>query len=368
MRELHEEPLAPRTTLRVGGTARRLIEVADEAEAEALLLALAEPFFVLGGGSNVVIADEGTAALVLAMQARGVSWQDGGTDEVTVRAAAGEPWDELVAESVAQGLAGIECLSGIPGFVGATPIQNVGAYGQQIADAIAAVHAFDLQHDAVVRLAPAQCGFAYRRSALQDGRHVVLAVELRLRRALPAPPRHDELRRMLAASRSKPGVTAIRDAVLALRRSKAMVVDDADPDSRSAGSFFLNPTVDPAHADAVARRAARDPAAPPMPRYPERDGQVKLSAAWLIERAGYARGTPPGPVGLSSKHALAIVNRGQATARQVVELAAEIQRAVRDRLGVALVPEPALIGFPVDVRCGVARAPLRTVRCPPAKP
>ncbi len=344
---LTDEPLAPRTTLRLGGPARTLVEAATEAELVDAVRgadASGEPVLLLAGGSNVVIADAGFDGLVVRVATAGVVRGPAGQGRERLTVAAGEPWDDVVAGAVAQGLAGIECLSGIPGSTGATPIQNVGAYGQEVASTIASVRVLDRRTGAVEELAPEACRFAYRSSAFRrSAGHVVLAVTFELERsARSGPLRYGELARALGA---EPGTGAplhdVRAAVLALRRGKGMVLDAGDHDTWSAGSFFTNPVLDAA---AFAALEAQAGAAPP--RFPEPDGRIKTSAAWLIERAGFTKGDARGPVALSSKHALALTNRGGATAEQLVGFAREIAGQVEQRLGVALVPEPVLVGLP----------------------
>jgi UDP-N-acetylmuramate dehydrogenase len=302
------------------------------------------PVRVLGGGSNLVVADRGVDGLVLRVALRGVETREAGGD-VLLTAGAGEPWDDLVRLAVARGWAGLECLSGIPGLVGATPIQNVGAYGQEVSQTITAVRAVDRASGAVVTLAPAACGFGYRDSRFKSRepeRHVVLAVSYRLRPGGPPAVRYAELARALEArGLASPSLADVRDAVLAIRRAKSMVLDAADPNGRSCGSFFVNPIVGAAEAARVAA-AAGDPA---MPRWPEADGRVKLAAAWLIERAGFRRGDRDGPVGLSTRHALAVVAHDGAAARDVVAFARRVRDAVERRFGVRLVPEPVFWGF-----------------------
>ena len=341
-------PLAPLSTLGVGGPARHLVEARDEGTLlEALRWAARDgrPVRVLGGGSNLVVADGGVDALVLRVALRGIACREaGGAIEVT--AAAGEPWDALVALTVERGWAGLECLSGIPGLVGATPIQNVGAYGQEVAETIVAVRALDRAAETIVTLAPPACGFAYRDSAFKSGqpeRHVVLAVTYRLRPGGAPTVRYAELARHLGArGGAVPTLADVRAAVLAIRRGKSMVLEPGDPNGRSCGSFFLNPVVPAAEAARIAA-AAGDPA---MPRWPEAGGaRVKLSAAWLVERAGFARGHRDGTVGLSTRHALAIVAHEGARAADVVRLARRIRDGVEARFGARLVPEPAFWGF-----------------------
>lgn len=343
-------PLAPLTTLRLGGPARRLVDVRDEDEAiEAVRAAdsAGEDVLVLAGGSNVVVADAGFAGLVVRLGFGGVRARRDG-DRVELRLAAGERWDAVVESAVGDGLAGIECLSGIPGSAGATPIQNVGAYGQEIAESVTVVRAYDRASGEIVELAPGDCGFGYRTSAFKrDPRHLVLAVTIALHSEGPSRPiRYGELARALGVA---PGDTApladVRAAVLELRRGKGMVLDPGDPDSVSAGSFFTNPVLAPGDFAALERRAAErlGPAATP-PRFPAPGGEVKTSAAWLIERAGFGRGYGDGRVGLSRKHPLAIVNRGGGTTAELAELARTLRDGVRESFGVELAPEPALVG------------------------
>jgi UDP-N-acetylmuramate dehydrogenase len=298
-----------------------------------------EPLLLLAGGSNLVVADDGFPGTVLRIVSRGVR-ERAGRFEI----AAGEPWDPLVARWVAGGFAGVECLSGIPGSVGATPIQNVGAYGQEVSETIVSVRAYDRALETVLEIPASECGFSYRSSAFKrkPGRWVVLAVTFELERRPDSQPlRYAELARALGVplGGSAP-VADVRDAVLTLRRGKGMVIDPADPDSVSAGSFFTNPILVHDRYEALAQRAA--PLHPPA--WPEPDGRVKTSAAWLIEHAGYHRGFGNGRVGISTKHTLALVNRGGATTAELMTLAREIAGGVRERFGVELHPEPVLVG------------------------
>jgi UDP-N-acetylmuramate dehydrogenase len=348
--EHREVALSPLTTLGLGGPASRLVEARSDAEAVQAVVAAddaGEALLVLGGGSNVVIADAGFDGTVVQMLTRGVAVSER-DERVRLDVSAGEPWDDLVARCVAERLAGIECLSGIPGLTGATPIQNVGAYGQQVADTIVSVRAYDRETRSVVNLSHERCAFAYRTSALRhSARHVVLGVTFALERSPRALPlRYAELARALGA---QPGATpplgAVREATLALRRSKGMVIDPSDSDSRSAGSFFLNPVLSADEFAALERRVAErlgGEAHPPA--YPETSGQVKTSAAWLIERAGFHRGYGRGPVGISGKHTLALINRGGATTAELLGLAGEVRDGVREAFGVVLHPEPTLVG------------------------
>ena len=346
-------PLAPRTTLGLGGPARRHVRATTLADLEAVLAdadAAGEPVLVLGGGSNLVVRDGGFPGLVIELATRGVDItpDPASPEHALVTVAAGVPWDELVAELVEAGLAGVECLAGIPGSTGATPIQNVGAYGQEVADVITRVDVIDREAAAGARhvsLAPAACGFAYRASVFKHvPRWVVTGVELRLlRSALGASIRYPELCKALGiADGGQAPLADVRRTVIELRRGKGMVVDPADPASRSAGSFFTNPIVDDA---ALAEVLARLPAGVTMPRFAgPAPGLTKLSAAWLIERAGFPRGTERGAVGTSPKHALALINRGGGTATALLALAREIQAGVLDQLGVQLEPEPVIVG------------------------
>jgi UDP-N-acetylmuramate dehydrogenase len=348
----HRVPLAPLTTLGVGGPAHLLVEAETEDEvAEALSRARSEglPVLVLGGGSNLLVADRGFPGLVLRPRVRGVR-VEAGEGAVQVEAGAGEPWDAFVDRAVASGWAGVECLSGIPGEVGATPIQNVGAYGQEVADTIFSVRAIDRGTFAFVTLDAARCGFGYRDSVFKGadaGRFVIVAVSFALRPGGAPAVRYAELAGRFAG-RAAPSLAEVRDAVIALRRAKSMVLDPADENGRSAGSFFTNPVIEPGAIDAVRARVEASGALAPgerMPEHPAPGGRVKLSAAWLIERAGFRKGTADGAVGISTRHSLALVNRGGATAAAIVAFARRVKGAVHERFGVDLHPEPVLVGF-----------------------
>jgi UDP-N-acetylmuramate dehydrogenase len=337
--------LSELTTLRLGGPAQALVEARSEAELLDAVRRADGPLLLVAGGSNLVVADDGFPGTVVRVLTAGVEERErDGLVELTVQA--GEEWEPFVARCVADGLAGVESLSGIPGSVGATPIQNVGAYGQEVAETVVSVRMLDRERDTVEELPAADCGFAYRSSAFKriPGRWVVLAVSFALeRRALSAPLTYAELARALEV---EPGegapLAAVRAAVLALRRGKGMVLDPADPDSVSAGSFFTNPIL---AADAFAALEARAADHGRLPRFPEPDGRVKTSAAWLIERAGFERGHGnPSGIAISSKHTLALTNRGGGTTAELLALAREIAGGVRDRFGVELEPEPTLVG------------------------
>jgi UDP-N-acetylmuramate dehydrogenase len=334
------ERLSQLTTLRIGGPPARMVEARSEGELAELVRSAYEPLLVLAGGSNVVVADSGFPGTVVRVLTRGVR-RDGDRLEVQ----AGEPWDDLVADCVSRGLQGFECLSGIPGSTGATPIQNVGAYGQEVAETVESVRVLDRASGQISELSAAECGFTYRSSIFKHrDRHVVLAVTFRMRDSdVSGPLRYAELARALEVPVGGSAPLAdVREAVLGLRRRKGMVIDPGDPDSVSAGSFFTNPILE---AESFARLQARAGAAGSPPAFPEPDGRIKTSAAWLIERAGFSRGYGNGRVGISTKHTLALVNRGGASAAELVALAREIAGGVRERFGVTLAPEPVFVGL-----------------------
>jgi UDP-N-acetylmuramate dehydrogenase len=381
--------LADYTTLHLGGPAARFVPAATEDDlVEAVRAADSEPepVLVLGGGSNLVVADEGFPGVVVLAACAGLRFTAVAA-AVEVTAAAGQDWDELVQQCVAEGLSGIECLSGIPGRAGATPIQNVGAYGQEVAQTITAVRAYDRLADRVVQLSPAECEFGYRTSmfkrqasasaragrgtrgaalnpATATGRFVILDVTFQLMPSpLSGPIRYGELSRVLGVTDGgQVPLADARSAVLELRRRKGMLLDDADPDTRSAGSFFTNPIV-PARQfeELVAPTAGPDAAAGgaggggaggggavAVPHWPESDGQVKLSAAWLIEQAGFGRGfrlaDEPDGARISTKHTLALTNPGEASTASLLRLARQIRDGVRTVFGVELANEPTLVG------------------------
>ena len=344
--------LAPRTTLKLGGPAARLAEATSEEEVVAAVAeadAAGEELLVLAGGSNVVVADAGFPGVVVVIATRGIERADGG-ERVVLTAQAGEDWDAFVAAAVADDLAGVEGLSGIPGSVGATPIQNVGAYGQDVAETIVGVRAYDRAQREVVELDREACAFAYRSSAFkrEPGRWVVLAVSFALERSPDSRPvRYVELARTLGISvGARAPLAAVRDAVLGLRRAKGMVVDADDPDSVSAGSFFTNPILSWKAFRVLERRVAErlGPDAR-LPRFPEPDGRIKTSAAWLIENAGFTKGHgDPLTVAISGKHTLALTNRGAGTTLQLVALAQEVAAGVEEAFGVSLAPEPVFVG------------------------
>jgi UDP-N-acetylmuramate dehydrogenase len=336
-------PLAPLTTLRLGGAAARMADLereqdvvdgARDAEANG------EEVFVLGAGSNVVVADEGFGGLVLRMATRGVDVRRE-PGRVVVDVAAGENWDDFVARAVDEGWCGAECMSGIPGLVGATPIQNVGAYGQEVSETIASVRAYDRACSAFVELHPHDCRFAYRRSIFKrSDRWIVTGVRFAFELAREATVRYAELARALSiAEGQRVPSRLVRETVIALRRVKGMVLDPSDPESVSAGSFFVNPIVDSSALAAIAARAGASP-----PSFPAGDGRYKIAAAWLVERAGFVKGWGDGKVGVSRKHALALVHRGDATTGELLAVARAVRDGVRARFGVALDPEPVFVG------------------------
>ena len=350
--------LAPLTTLGIGGPARYFVEAFSEDDVlGALEFASGAqlPLVVLGGGSNLLVSDSGFEGLVLRVSIGGTSFSEAG-QRTMVTAGAGVDWDTMVGRCVVRGLGGIECLSGIPGWVGGTPVQNVGAYGQDVSDAISRVRAYDRTATRIVDMSPDECGFSYRTSVFNStarGRYIILGVTYLLDKQTAPAIEYPDLERFFAGRNTNPTVAEVRGAVLDIRRSKAMLLVDGDPDCRSAGSFFKNPVVDAADAERVDAAAGQK-----VPRFPARGDRVKLPAAWLIERAGFPRGTTRGNVGLSNKHALALINRGDASARDVLSFAWEIRSGVEARFGIQLRPEPVFLGFDdgVAARLGAVSA------------
>jgi UDP-N-acetylmuramate dehydrogenase len=347
-------PLAPMTTIGIGGPARWFLDVTSvEQLGEALSWTRQHgvSLFLLGGGSNVLIADEGFDGLVVR---NGILGIDPGHDgeAVRIKVGGGEPWDRIVEHAVDRRWGGIEALSGIPGSTGATPIQNVGAYGQEVAESIVEVDAIHLATGRPRTFSNAECRFEYRDSIFKreaKGEFAIVAVSFRLQPGQKPQLRYPELQRHVAELYGDaPSLEQVREGVLAIRRRKGMVVDPADPDSRSDGSFFTNPIVTTDEYQAFLQRAtaaAPELQADRIPAFPAGEGRVKLSAAWLIENAGFTKGYGAGAVGLSTKHTLAIVNRGEGTASDVLALVATIQRTVANRFGVAVRPEPVFVGF-----------------------
>ena len=346
---MHENvPLAPLTTLKVGGPARYFAEARTRAEvSEAVEFSHSRnlPLFVLGGGSNLVVCDAGWPGLVLKVSIRGIDERNQ-NGKAWFEVGAGEEWDRFVAHAVARNCAGVECLCGIPGSVGGTPIQNVGAYGQEVAETIESVTALDLRDNQVRELCNEACGFSYRTSIFnttQRGRYIILRVTYALVPGGKPRVHYADLKRYFAGWSVTPTLAETRDAVRSIRASKAMLISPGDEDCRSAGSFFKNPVLSPDQYQALAARAAAKNLQ--IPSYPALDELKKVSAAWLVERSGFSKGFGFGRVGISRKHALAIVNRGDATAADVVALKDQIQQRVEDIWGIRLEPEPVFVGF-----------------------
>jgi UDP-N-acetylmuramate dehydrogenase len=348
MRILEDVPLAPMTTLKIGGPARYFAEAtspADVRDAVEWAHARALPLFVLGGGSNLVVADSGFDGLVLKIAIGGIDQRT--EDGIQVfEAGAGVEWDALVTRTVAADCAGLECMSGIPGTVGGTPVQNVGAYGQEVSETIREVQVLDLRDGQLRSLCNQACGFAYRSSIFntrERGRYIILRVAYLLDPGGAPKIEYRDLKQYFeqhAGAAHPPTLADVLDAVRAVRLSKAMLIVEGDEDSRSCGSFFKNPVL-----DAVAYERVAETAAGKLPSYPMPGRHYKLPAAWLVENAGFRKGYTRGNVGISRKHALAIVNRGGATAAEVMALKDEIQRRVQDAFGVQLQPEPVFVGF-----------------------
>jgi len=353
-------PLAPLTTLGVGGAARYFAEAKREDEVrEAVEFARtrALPIFVLGGGSNLVVADTGWPGLVLKIAIGGIvspKPKNAAGNSVLFSVGAGVNWDDFVAFAVSQNCAGIECLSGIPGSVGGTPVQNVGAYGQEVADTIESVRALDtktdMQGDRAVTLPKPACGFRYRSSIFnraapegQPGRYIILQVNYRLKRGGAPCIKYADLEKHFADRTSPPSLSEVRDAVRHIRRSKGMLIVEGDVDARSAGSFFKNPVLSEEKFQELAARA--EPRGLAIPSYPALAAHHKVSAAWLVEHSGFGKGFVLGRAGISSKHALALINPGEARARDIVELKDAIQQAVESTWGIQLEPEPVFVGF-----------------------
>jgi UDP-N-acetylmuramate dehydrogenase len=341
-------PLAPLTTLGVGGPARYFAEAHTEADVrETLDFARGRqlPLFVLGGGSNLVVADAGFSGVVLHIAIKGIDESDGG-DKRLFQAGAGEDWDAFVNRAVEKNCAGIECLSGIPGTLGATPVQNVGAYGQEVADTITEVYALDLESGEVNEFSNEACGFGYRTSIFNTvarARFIILGVRFALEKNGAPKIEYRDLKNHFAGHAGSPSLGEVRKAVREIRHSKAMLIVEGDEDSRSAGSFFKNPVVSAAKFAEVQQIAERRGLQ--VTSFPAQDGQVKIPAAWLVENSGFPKGTNRGRVGISRRHALAIVNRGKATAAEVLSLKDDIQSGVSGQFGIELQPEPVFLGF-----------------------
>lgn len=348
MRIEENKPLAPLTTLGIGGPARWFVEARSEGDiSEAANWAREndQPLFVLGGGSNLLVADSGFQGLVLHILLKGIDRQDAEAGRVRYGVAAGEDWDQFVQRTVEDDCAGIECLAGIPGTVGGTPVQNVGAYGQEVSATIASVRAFDLRQHSIVDFTADECAFSYRHSRFNSydrGHFIVMRVEYLLSHGGPPTLKYADLQRIFA-SNANPSLKEVGEAVRRIRQSKGMLLVEGDPDCRSAGSFFKNPIVSAERAATIAGSSGAQP--PQYPAGPDQQGKVKLSAAWLIEEAGFARGYALGRAGISTKHTLALANRGGATATEILALADRIKDAVGRRFEIELQMEPVLLGF-----------------------
>lgn len=348
MNVLENVALAPLTTLQVGGRARYFIEARSFAEVrDGVDYARSQdlPLFVLGGGSNLVVSDNGWPGLVLKIAIVGIEEREE-NGKVMFEAGAGEEWDRFVARAVARNCSGVECLSGIPGNVGGTPVQNVGAYGQEVSESIESVLVLDLKDNQIHELCKEACGFSYRTSIFNSGergRYIILRVSYALTPGGRPHIEYADLKKYFAGWSALPTLADTRDAVRQIRSSKAMLIRPGDEDCRSAGSFFKNPIVTAEQHQELTKRAAAK--ALQIPSYPALDMQRKISAAWLVEHSGFSRGFTSGHVGISRKHALAIVNRGDATATEVVSLKENIQQRVEDIWGIHLEPEPVFVGF-----------------------
>ncbi len=340
---LENVPLAPLTTFGVGGAARFFVAVCDEDSLRRGLDFAAErglKVMILGGGSNVLVSDSGFEGVVIKIEIRGISRAG-----ESVTAGAGEDWDEFCAFCVNERMAGVECLSGIPGTVGATPVQNVGAYGQEVSETIRSVRALDLQSGEIVSLTNGECGFGYRRSRFNTsdrGRFVILDVTYRLRQGGPPKIAYRELQERFPEGNAS--LAEVRDAVREIRASKGMLVRQGGPDSASAGSFFKNPVVSVGFFERV-RTVAEERGSGLVPSFPAGEGLVKIPAAWLIERSGFAKGFRLGNAGLSTVHTLALTNRGGAGAAEIIALRDLVQSTVFSIWGIELEVEPVLVGF-----------------------
>jgi UDP-N-acetylmuramate dehydrogenase len=343
--------LAPLTTIKIGGPARYFVEATNISEVqEAVTFARTRnlPLFVLGGGSNLVVADAGWPGLTLKIAIQSID-QHAGHDEdgkVLFDAGAGESWDKFVSHAVMARCAGVECLSGIPGSVGGTPVQNVGAYGQEVSETIASVQVLDLKDNQVRELCPEACGFGYRTSIFntsERGRFIVLRVTYALTPGGNPQIAYADLERHFEGRETQPNLAETREAVRHIRARKGMLLVPGDTDCQSAGSFFKTPVLSEAEHEDLRRRAAARGLI--VPSYPALETHRKVSAAWLVERSGFAKGFGSGNVGISSKHALAIVNRGGATAADVLALKEQIQQRVEEIWGIRLEPEPVMVGF-----------------------
>ncbi|MGA9813681.1 MAG: UDP-N-acetylmuramate dehydrogenase [Terriglobales bacterium] len=348
MTVLENVALAPLTTLKVGGPARYFTEpksITEVAEAVNFARSRDLPLFVLGGGSNLVVSDAGWPGLVLKLAISGIDQREE-NGKARFEVGAGEEWDKFVARAVARNCAGVECLSGIPGSVGGTPVQNVGAYGQEVSEIIASVLVFDLKDGQVRELCAEACGFQYRTSIFntsERGRFIILRVTYDLTPGGKPRIEYADLKKHFAGFQNTPSLAGTREAVRRIRAAKAMLITPGDEDCRSAGSFFKNPVLAPEQYAELTRRAQAKGLQ--VPSYPALDAQKKISAAWLVEHSGFSKGYSSGRVGISRKHALAIVNHGDATAADILGLKDHMQQRVEELWNIHLDPEPVFVGF-----------------------
>jgi len=349
MKMIENQPLAPFTTFGIGGAARYFIAAESEdeiVEASAWAAGGGVPLFVLGGGSNLLVSDHGFDGLVLKIGLWGIKTVPDGEAGRIYRAGAGEDWDQFVQRTAEDDCAGLECLAGIPGTVGGTPVQNVGAYGQEVSTAIERVRVFDLKERRFVEFPAAECGFAYRHSrfnAADRGRYIVTRVDYRLVPGGAATIGYADLKRALAEANPanrELSLVEIANLVRRVRQSKGMLMVEGDPDCRSAGSFFKNPVIDEERLQRIADESGKQP-----PHFAASVGRVKVPAAWLIEQAGFPKGFAKGAAGISSRHTLALINRGGATSADILALANEIRAGVEARFGIRLEIEPVMLGF-----------------------
>src|ERR1700704_2767563 len=342
-------PLAPLTTFKVGGPARYFVEaqsIGEVQEAVAFARSRQLELFVLGGGSNLVVADAGWPGLVLKVAISGIERRSSDDGKALFDVGGGEPWDKFVSHAVMQHCAGVECLSGIPGSVGGTPVQNVGAYGQEVSETVESVEALDLKDNQVRELCREACGFSYRTSIFnttERGRFIILRVTYALTPGAPPSITYADLKRHFEGREYMPSLAETREAVRHIRAIKCMLIIPGEPDCQSAGSFFKNPVLSEHQHEELKKRASARGLT--VPSYPALEKSKKVSAAWLVERSGFAKGYELGHVGISSKHALAIVNRGGATAAEVLALKEQIQQRVEEIWGIRLDPEPVMVGF-----------------------
>lgn len=338
---LENVSLAPFTTLKIGGPARFYLKALNEDDVLNGINYASErnlSLFVLGGGSNILVSDNGFNGVVLHISLKGIKIVEETESYIRLDVAAGEEWDSFVQYCVNNGYYGIESMSGIPGTVGGTPVQNVGAYGQEVSETIECVRAYDLIDRTFVELSNSECEFAYRKSifnTIHRDRYIVTSVRYKLKKDDGSMQELALPRNLGDVTEEKPSLSRIREIVLQVRRAKSMVIDENDPNSKSAGSFFKNPIVETSIAESI----------PDVPKYPGSDGKVKLSAAWLIENAGFNKGFKLNNAGVSAKHSLAIVNLGEASANEIIDLMKMIQQGVLKKYGIELTPEPVFIGF-----------------------